>query len=144
MKSLCKHTNFGRLLLVLQTIIFRSRVTQFLQTIKHQTLSNKIIVSQYIMISITSLVEMYNNLGGQKRMSAHVVYRESVELCDFNPIRSGGGGGGRGNKISCRRDFFFHSISVRSKVIAIIVETFAKVEHTICDLNSLSHDIQIK
>ena len=107
MKSLCKHTNFGRLLLVLQTIIFRSRVTQFLQTIKHQTLSNKIIVSQYIMISITSLVEMYNNLGGQKRMSAHVVYRESVELCDFNPIRSGGGGGGGATKFHADEIFFF-------------------------------------
>ena len=28
--------NFGRLLLLLQTLIFSSRVKQFLQTIKHQ------------------------------------------------------------------------------------------------------------
>ena len=32
-KSLCKNTNFDRLLLFLQAIIFSSRVKQFLQTI---------------------------------------------------------------------------------------------------------------
>ena len=37
-KFQCKHTNFGRLLLLLQTLIFSSKVKQFLQTIKHQLL----------------------------------------------------------------------------------------------------------
>ena len=35
-KSLCKHNNFGRLLLLLETLIFSSRAKQFLQTTKHQ------------------------------------------------------------------------------------------------------------
>ena len=47
-KSLCNHTNFGRLLLLLQTIIFTSRVIQFLQITKYQSSSNIIIVSKYI------------------------------------------------------------------------------------------------